>query len=321
MERSLRYVLARTVWALVTIFVAVTINFVLFRAIPGDATANIARIPGTSAELRKAVTEEFQLDESKWDQYVAYLGQLAHGNLGVSFQDRQPVADHLSSAIGNTLPMVGVGLLLALALGIASGVFAAFSRGTRLHEATVGPALAFYAIPVQWLGLMLILLLSGTLPAGGREDAFALNQTGWEHTLDVAEHMILPSLTFALVAYGQFTLVVRSAMLEELGEDYVLTARAKGLPNRRILRRHALRNAMLPVSTIIALSIGTLVGGAVLIEAVFSWPGIGIEMYQSVLTRDYPVLQGAFLLITASVVLCNYIADLLYLWLDPRLRT
>ncbi len=315
-----RYLLSRTAWAVMTIFLVVTINFFLFRAVPGDATASVARIPGASPKLIEALEREFNLDESTWDQYVAYLRELTHGNLGVSFQDQQPVVDHLTEAIGNTLPMVGVGLLFALALGIATGVFAAFRRGTALHGAAVAPALAFYAIPVQWLGLMLILLFAGVLPAGGMEDPFTLNQGGWAHFVDVGRHMILPALTFGLVAYGQYALIVRSAMLEELGEDYILTARAKGLSNGLILRRHALRNAMLPVSTIIALSLGTLIGGAVLVEAVFSWPGIGTETYRATLTRDYPVLQAAFLLLTVSVVLCNFIADLVVLWLDPRVR-
>lgn len=319
-EPVVRYLLSRTAWALTTVFVAVTINFILFRAAPGDARANVAKIPG-SKELQEAVTKEFGLKDSMWDQYIAYLKQLGQGNLGFSFQDRQPVADHLVTAVGNTLPMIGIGMLFALILGIATGVFAAYTRGSATHHAFVGPALAFYAIPAQWLGLMLILIFSGTLPSGGMEDPFVLNPSGWNHLLDVGEHLILPALTFGLIAYGQFTLVVRSAMLEEMGEDYVLTARAKGLPNRTILRRHALRNAMLPVSTVIALSLGMLVGGAILVEAVFSWPGIGVEMYQAVLARDYPLLQGAFLLLTVSVVFFNYLADLLYLWLDPRVRS
>jgi ABC-type dipeptide/oligopeptide/nickel transport system permease component len=321
MDNWLRYIGSRLLWAVVTIFAAVTTNFVLFRLVPGDATAKFAKVPGATPAYQQAIQREFGLDKSKWEQYVVYLKQLVHGNLGVSFQDRQPVAEHLWSAIGNTLPLVVAGSLFALVLGVVSGVYAAYSRGTTLDDVTVTPALAFYAMPVQWLGLILILLMGGLLPTGGMSDAFAIDQGGWGHIVDVGRHMLLPALTFGLVAYGQYTLVVRSAMLEELGEDYVLTARAKGLPRRTILRRHALRNAMLPVSTLIALSIGTLVGGAVLVEAVFSWPGIGTEMYQSVLTRDYPVLQGAFLMLTVSVVLCNLIADIVYLWLDPRVRT
>jgi ABC-type dipeptide/oligopeptide/nickel transport system permease component len=150
-------------------------------------------------------------------------------------------------------------------------------------------------------------------------DPFLIDPTPWEHTVDVLRHMVLPSLTFALTLYGEYTLIVRSAMLETLGEDYVLTARAKGLPRRRIVVRHAFRNALLPTTTLIALSLGYIVAGAILIETVFSWPGIGNAVYQAVTERDYPMLQGAFLVLTVSVVFFNFLADLLYFRLDPRI--
>src|SRR5262249_28454854 len=153
----------------------------------------------------------------------------------------------------------------------------------------------------HWLGLMLVIIFSGTLPTGGMSNEFLLNPSFWTHFKDLAAHITLPSLTLGLVLYGEYTLIVRSAMLETLGEDYILTARAKGLRPWTIVRRHALRNAMLPVATLIALSLGYIVAGAILIETVFSWPGIGRAVYEAVLQRDYPMLQGAFLLLTISV--------------------
>jgi peptide/nickel transport system permease protein len=174
-------------------------------------------------------------------------------------------------------------------------------------------------MPTQWLGLMLIIVFSGILPTGGMTNEFLLNPGFWEHLRDLASHIVLPSLTLGLVLYGEYTLIVRSAMLETLGEDYILTARAKGLKPWTIVRKHALRNAMLPITTLIALSLGYIVAGAILIEIVFSWPGIGRAVYEAVLERDYPMLQGAFLLLTIAVVLCNLIADLLYFKLDPRI--
>jgi peptide/nickel transport system permease protein len=174
-------------------------------------------------------------------------------------------------------------------------------------------------MPTHWLGLMLIILFAGVLPTGGMTNEFLLNPPFWTHVRDLASHILLPSLTLGLVLYGEYTLIVRSAMLETLGEDYVLTARAKGLKPWAIVRKHALRNAMLPIVTLIALSLGYIVAGAILVETVFSWPGIGRAVYEAVLERDYPMLQGAFLVLTISVVLCNLVADLLYFKLDPRI--
>jgi ABC-type dipeptide/oligopeptide/nickel transport system permease component len=183
----------------------------------------------------------------------------------------------------------------------------------------VSIALLFYSLPTQWLGLMLLLLFAGALPAGGRENPFLFNPTPIQHVLDVMKHMILPSMTLGLVLFGEYAIVARSSMLETLGEDYILTARAKGLPDRRIVRRHAFRNALLPITTMVAISLGYLVAGSILAESVFSWPGIGKLMYDSVSYRDYPMLQGVFLLLTLSVVLANFVADLLYFKLDPRI--
>jgi ABC-type dipeptide/oligopeptide/nickel transport system permease component len=180
-------------------------------------------------------------------------------------------------------------------------------------------AIAFYSFPTQWLALVLLIYLSSLLPSHGMTNDFLLNPTPWQHIKDVLIHMLLPSLTLALTLYGQYTLIVRSAMLETLGEDYVLTARAKGLSQGTIVVRHALRNALLPTTTLMALSLGYIVAGAILIETVFSWPGIGSAVYEAVTQRDYPMLQGAFLILTLSVVLANFFADLLYFRLDPRI--
>jgi ABC-type dipeptide/oligopeptide/nickel transport system permease component len=174
-------------------------------------------------------------------------------------------------------------------------------------------------MPTHWLGLMLVILFTGILPTGGMSNDFLVNPSFWTHLKDLASHIALPSLTLGLVLYGEYTLIVRSAMLETLGEDYILTARAKGLRPGAILRKHALRNAMLPIATLVALSLGYIVAGAILVETVFSWPGIGRAVYDAVLARDYPMLQGAFLLLTVSVVFFNLVADLLYFKLDPRI--
>src|SRR2546430_1919028 len=317
--RGADYIIKRTAFALVTILVAVSLNFVLFRLAPGTAVSNLSRVPHATQELRQALKRQFGLDKSRGEQYVIYLQQLAHGNLGVSFENQQPVSTNLKTAILNTLPMVGLGTLFAILVGTLTGVIAAWRRGTAVEGATVTTALGFYSMPTHWLGLMLVILFTGVLPTGGMTDDFLIDPSFWTHIKDVLSHMVLPSLTLGLVLYGEYTLIVRSAMLETLGEDYILTARAKGLKPWAIVRKHALRNAMLPIATLVALSLGYIVAGAILIETVFSWPGVGRAVYDAVLNRDYPMLQGAFLFLTISVVFCNLVADLLYYTLDPRI--
>ena len=319
--RGIDFILKRTGFALITVFVAVTFNFVLFRALPGDAITNLSKVPGASPALRAEITKEFGLDKSKWEQYLVYLRQLSTGNLGVSFSNQEPVTSVLFRAVGNTIPMVLMGTLFSIVFGTITGVLAAWKRRTALDYGSVSLALTFYSLPTHFLGLMLLLLTAGYLPRGGRVDEFLYNPSFITHWVDVGKHMLLPSLTLGLVLYGQYTLVVRSAMLETLGEDFVLTARAKGLPDHTIVRRHAFRNAMLPVITLIALSAGYIVAGSILIEKVFSWPGVGRLVSQSVEQRDWPVLQGTFLVVTISVVFFNYVADLLYYEFDPRITT
>ncbi len=312
------YVVKRVVFALITIFVAITLNFFLFRVLPGSAVTNIARVPHASPQLIHSLEREFGLDKPKWEQYLLYLDNLAHGNLGISFADQQPVSQHIRQDLANTIPMLSLGTVVAILMGLVSGVVAAWRRGGLGDYASSGVALFLYSFPTQWLGLMLLIFFAGLLPAGGMSNPFAFNQTYVQHLEDLLRHMILPSLTVALTLYGGYTLIVRSAMLETLGEDYVLTARAKGLSNWAVIRRHALRNAMLPTVTLIALGLGSIVGGFILVEVVFSWPGIGQAAYEAVVQRDYPMLQAVFLVLTISVVLFNLLADLLYLKLDPR---
>jgi peptide/nickel transport system permease protein len=317
--RGADYIVKRTAFALVTIFVAVSLNFALFRLAPGSAVSNLSRVPHATQELRQALKRQFGLDKSRGRQYIVYLQQLAHGNLGVSFENAQPVSNNLKTAILNTLPMVALGTLFAILVGTLTGVIAAWRRGTPVEGVTVTTALGFYSMPTHWLGLMLVILFAGVLPTGGMTNDFLINPSFWTHARDVLSHMVLPSLTLGLVLFGEYTLIVRSAMLETLGEDYILTARAKGLRPWAIIRKHALRNAMLPIVTLVALSLGYIVAGAILIETVFSWPGVGRAVYDAVLNRDYPMLQGAFLFLTVSVVFFNLVADLLYYKLDPRI--
>jgi ABC-type dipeptide/oligopeptide/nickel transport system permease component len=314
------YVVKRGFFALVTVFVAITTNFFLFRVLPGNAVSDLARVPQSSAQLRHALTVEFGLDKPKWEQYLIYLKELLHGNMGISFGYQQPVSHLLLADLKNTIPMVTVGTLAAVVVGVFTGVLSAWRRGSPADHISTNLAIFAYAFPTQWLGLMLLILFAGVLPAGGMINPFLFGpEPFWQHLGDVGQHMILPAATLMLTAYGSYTLVVRSSLLETLGEDYVLTARAKGLPVRRIVWRHAVRNALLPMVTLIALDFGYIVGGALLIEVIFSWPGIGESMFTAITQRDYPMLQGGFLILTVSVIVLNFLSDLVYFRLDPRI--
>jgi ABC-type dipeptide/oligopeptide/nickel transport system permease component len=315
------YVLRRTAFALLTVFFAVTLNFIIFRAAPGDASSSLRNCRNCPATVKEQLRQELGLDKSKLEQYGIYLGDLVQGDLGDSYVSRQPVAGELGGALKNTLPMLALATIFAVTLGTLAGVIAAWRRGTFLEWSNVSTSLFFYAMPTQWLGLMLILIFAGTLPVAGISDPFLefTDPGPWAIFVDRMRHMLLPALTLGLVLYGQYALIARSAILQTLGEDYILTARAKGLGNWRIVWRHALRNALLPIVSLIALEVAYLVGGSILVEAVFSYPGIGLEVYEAVFDRDYPVLQGAFLILTLAVVFSNYVADLLYFKLDPRI--
>jgi ABC-type dipeptide/oligopeptide/nickel transport system permease component len=317
--RGADYIIKRTAFAIATVFVAITLNFFLFRVLPGDAVSNLSRVPRATPALKHALEVQFGLDKPKWEQYLIYIRELAHGNMGYSFADQQPVTSDLKTYLANTIPMVTLGTVISIFIGIITGVISAWRRGTRLDQVSTNIAIAFYSFPTQWLALVLLIYLSTVLPSQGMTNYFLVNPTWFAHVKDVLVHMTLPALTLGLTLYGEYTLIVRSAMLETLGEDYILTARAKGLPQRTIVIRHALRNAMLPTTTLIALSLGYIVAGTILIEAVFSWPGIGNAVYSAVTARDYPMLQGAFLILTLSVVFFNFVADLLYFRLDPRI--
>jgi ABC-type dipeptide/oligopeptide/nickel transport system permease component len=315
------YALKRVAFALITLFVVITMNFLLFRVLPGNAVTNLGRDARLSAEAQRQLSRQFGLEKSTGGQYVAYLGQLAHGNLGISYQSRAPVRRELWRSLKNTVPMVGIATILAILLGLGTGVLAAWRRGTLIDHGAVATALVFYAMPVAWLGMVLLLLTKGTLPAGGMYDDFAVHDTLLAKWADAGKHMILPVATLALGLYGQFTVITRTSMLETIGEDYVLTGRAKGMSNARVIRREVLPNALLPITALIGLSLGFIVGGAILVETVFSWPGIGQAVFQALSQRDYPILQGAFLLLATSVIVFNLLADLVALRLDPRTTT
>jgi ABC-type dipeptide/oligopeptide/nickel transport system permease component len=320
--RGTDYIVKRTLFAIVTVFVAITLNFVLFRLLPGNAVAGL-RCQHCTKQFRESIVKQYGLDKPKLQQYVIYVERLAHGDLGTSIADNRPVWDDIRTPLVNTLPMIVAGTVISIIIGIISGVVAAWRRGTAADSANLWTALAFYAMPTQWIALLVIFYIAIPLglPASGIESntlGILSTPSTWAVFSDRVSHLFLPALTLGIGLYGEYSLVVRSSMLETLGEDYVLTARAKGMRNWTIVWKHALRNAMLPLVTLIALSLGSIVAGAIVVEDVFSYPGIGLATIDAISKRDYPVLQGIFLILTMSVILANYIADLVYFKLDPR---
>jgi peptide/nickel transport system permease protein len=324
--RGADYIVKRVAFAIVTLFVAVTLNFVLFRLLPGDAVSSL-RCQACTPQFKEAMRKQYGLDKSKWEQYVIYMKGLAHGDLGTSVYNNEPVWGQIKTPLINTLPMLLIGTAISIVLGVIAGVVAAWRRGKRMADsANTWVALAFYAAPTQWIGLLVIFYVAtavGLPIAGLRSPDLGVLTTPstYEVVVDRFKHLILPALTLGLGLYGEYALIVRSSMLETLGEDYVLTARAKGLKNWAIVWRHGLRNAMLPLVTLIALSIGYILAGAIVVEYVFSYPGIGLATVDAIDHRDYAVLQGIFLVLTVAVIVANLIADLLYFRLDPRVTT
>jgi ABC-type dipeptide/oligopeptide/nickel transport system permease component len=320
--RGFDYVGKRLLFAVLTVFVAITLNFVLFRTLSGDAVSAL-RCRQCTKEFKEYQREQLGLDQTKWEQYKLYLQDLAHGDMGKSLRSEQPVTREIWPPLKNTLAMVTLGTVFSIVFGVLVGVVCAWRRGTWADKGGLWSGLAFYSMPPQWLGLLMVLFVAGWLglPTAGIKDptlGILGDASWWDVSVDRLRHMILPALTLGLVLYGEYALVVRSAMLETLGEDYVLTARAKGMRNWTIVWKHALRNAMLPLVTLIALSLGSIVAGAIVVEDVFSYPGIGLATIDAISKRDYPVLQGIFLILTMSVIVANYIADLVYFKLDPR---
>jgi peptide/nickel transport system permease protein len=323
--RGIDFILKRILFAVATVFVAITLNFVLFRAVPGDAIQAL-RCQHCTVQFKNALRHELGLDQPKWKQYLFYVRDLSHGDFGKSLRTEKSVWADLWPAIKNTVPMIALGTVFAIVLGVIVGVIAAWRRGTIVDRGGVGTALAFYSMPPQWLGLMIVLFFASAigLPTSGIKDpslGILTEPSTWTVVIDRLRHMVLPAMSIGLVLYGEYALVVRSAMLETLGEDYVLTARAKGLSNWATVWRHGFRNALLPVVTLVAISLGFIIGGFITIEYVFSYPGIGLAIVEAIDQRDYPTLQAAFLLLALAVIFFNLVADLLYFKLDPRVTT
>jgi peptide/nickel transport system permease protein len=336
-----RYLLKKLGWALFTILFVIILNFFLFRILPGDPARAGIRDPRLTRDAVEAIRVRFGLDKPVINcfetlnpvkfgsctvnpldtQFFIYVRNLLQGEFGISYHYNRPVADLLAENLWNTILLIGAGQILAILLGVVFGVFAAWKARTSVDYGALILSLVAWSLPTFWLGIILLFWGSNHgLPIGGKATPGMSSYPLLVQWGDIARHMFLPTLTYTIVYMGEYMLIMRSSLLDVLSEDYILTAKAKGLNTFQVLKDHALKNAMLPLVTVIAINLGFTVAGAVQIETVFSWPGLGGAIYEAVSRRDFPVLQGAFLLIAVAVIFANLIADLTYSYLDPRVQ-
>lgn len=319
----MRLVLARFAHNALALLAVTTILFFMFRLMPGTPLAAYIS-DNLNADQQQAMLAQFGLDQPLWRQYFIYLGNLASGELGLSFFQRRPVLDILLEVLPNSLILTLSSLVLAYLFGVLAGAWLAWKRGSWVEGAAVPVVLASRAAPEFWIGMVLLAVLSfrlGWFPSGGADSPGMAYANEWDRiaSLDFLHHLALPMLTLALYVQGLPLLLMRSNMLDVMHEDFVTMARMKGFSEWRIVIRHAARNALLPVVTAFALGVGISMGGNVVVETVFSWPGIGRLLVSAVANLDYPVAQGAFLMIALVLTAMNFVADLLYLALDPRI--
>ncbi|WIV88203.1 dipeptide ABC transporter permease DppB [Proteus appendicitidis] len=335
----LQFILQRLGLVIPTFIGITLLTFIFVHLIPGDPVMIMAGERGLSPERHAYLMAELGLDKPLWQQYINYLNGILHGDLGISLKSRVPVWDEFLPRFKATLELGVCAMIFAVSVGIPVGVLAAVKRGSIFDHTAISVSLAGYSMPIFWWGIMLIMLVSVKLdltPVSGRLadsvflddsnpltgfmliDTFVWGEEG--DFLDAVHHIILPAIVLGTIPLAVIVRMTRSSMLEVLGEDYIRTARAKGLSRARVILIHALRNAMLPVVTVIGLQVGTMLAGAILTETIFSWPGLGRWLIDALQRRDYPVVQGGVLLIATMIIFVNLLVDVLYGIVNPRIR-
>lgn len=317
-----KYYLGKLLQYLVVIVLTLTLNFFLPRMMPGDPIKYILGESATSIspELRAQIMAEQGLDKPVIVQYGSYIANLLRGDLGYSYQKSKPVATLIGEKLPWTLLLAGTNVILTTIMGVVLGTVAAWNRG-KTSDVTMGSVMVFLrSMPSFWVGMILIAIFGtqlGWLPSFGAETAWS-NFTGWARVGDIVRHMILPSLTLLLISVSSVYMTMRYSMIDTLGEDYILLARLKGVAEKDIKYRHAMRNALIPVATVVMMDLGYMVGGATVIETVFAYPGTGRLLFDALTSRDYPLIQGCFLITTVCVLAANFLADLMYPLIDPK---
>ncbi|MGV9306138.1 MULTISPECIES: ABC transporter permease [unclassified Nonomuraea] len=313
-----RHLAEKLAAAVVSFFVTLVIGFVIFSLMPADPVRTLTRGRPTSEAQLAQLRLQLGLDDPLWRRFLSFVGDTLRGELGYSWQFQQQVSTLVADRLGPTLLLMGTSAVISVALGLWLGMRSGWRQGSVFDRITSGASLTLWSVPTFWLGMILLVAFSipGLLPAGGMSDP-SLPGTD---VLDVARHLVLPCLTMVLVIFAQYVTIMRSSIIDERGAAYLLTARAKGLTDGGVRRRHAAPNALLPSVTMIFMHLGTLVSGAITVEAVYSWPGLGYLTYQALKIPDLPLLQGTFIIFSASVIIMNLLADLAYRFLDPRVR-
>lgn len=321
--QSLAYALKRLLQAVPTILVIVCLNFALLQLAPGDAADVLAGEAGSATpEYMAQLRQKFGLDQPVHIQLLVYLKQVLTFDLGHSFRHGMPVAELILSRLGPTLLLMVTVFLVAVLFGALLGSIAARNLNRWQDSLISVLTVLAYATPVFWAGLMLIVVFSiklGWFPTSGMQEIAAFH-VGWEKVVDIARHLVLPAATLTMFYLALYTRLMRASALEQLSMDYVVTARAKGLTERQIARRHVFRNALLPVVTMAGVQAGALLGGAVVVETVFAWPGLGLLAYESLFARDLNLLLGIFFICACLVVVVNLVVDIVYSMLDPRIE-
>ncbi|WP_326798847.1 ABC transporter permease [Streptomyces sp. NBC_01808] len=318
----LSYVAGKLAGAAVSLFAILVTSFFLFRIIPGDPVKTMTHGRKVDAEQLAALRRQYGLDLPLWEQFTHYVGDALTGNLGDSYQFNKPVLDLIWERVPATLLLTGTAVVLYSALGLWLGTRAAWRHGGLGDKVNTSIALTLWSVPHFWLGMLLIIVFSvgigpvpGLFPTGGMESG---DEHGLAYVVDVIHHMFLPVLTLVAACYAQTLLVMRSSLLDEMGSDYLTAARAKGLRDDLVRRRHAVPNAMLPTITLVFVNLGFIAAGSILVETVFSWPGLGGLFYQALSIPDLPLIQGLFIVYAGSMILASVVADLIYPLFDPR---
>lgn len=317
------FILRKFAQLLLTLFAIATFNFLLFRILPGDPLKLVARAGKLSPEAVARLQEIFGLNQSRWDQYLIYLKNIVTGEFGISITYRRPVMDIIAERMSNTLMLLLAATVVVIVVGIGLGILAAMKRGTRTDNVLIVASMVGWSLPTFWTGLIFIIIFGvylHVLPFAGVLTPGAVYTSYGQLIADYINHLILPTISLVIVDMAQFFLVTRNTLVDVFTEDYILTAKGKGLSQSLTMWRHALPNAMLPIITTLALYVSLVIGGAIQVETVFSYPGMGKLMFDAVLKRDYPILEASFFLMASVTIIANFISDVLYMLIDPRVK-
>jgi len=326
--RDFAHYLTRKLAAAVISFVMLLVlGFVIFSLMPSDPVESLTRGHATSARQMQFLIRQLGLNQPVWERFGHFVANTLQGHLGYSWQFETPVSTLVAQRLWPTILLMGSSTIVSILLGMWLGIHSGWRPGRVLDRVSTGTAITFWSVPTFWLGIILLVLLStgfgpipSLFPAGGMSTPGTPGGLTPAHILDVAHHLVLPCLTLVLVSFAQYQMIMRSSMVDEMGTPYLLTARAKGLRDAEVRRKHAVPNALLPSVTLIFLQVGTMITGAITVETVYSWPGLGYLTYQALQIPDLPLLEGTFIVFSASVIVFNLLADLLYRYLDPRVR-